>query len=258
VTAAAIADSLSGARRTGVFLPDYPGSIPSTLDEAYFVQEAMIARTADAVVGWKVAMIKDEFRDRFDAPRFAGPIFARTLVGSGEQPARLRAIPGGFCAVEAEFAIQLARDIPADLPADTPLEPYLGAVHAGIELAGSPVTRLTELGPGATISDLGNSLGVVIGDPIASFGDRPLDRELVSLSIDGIGVGQGSAANVPGGPLAAIRFLVTHLAKRGRSLSAGNWVSTGATTGIHPAATGATACAAFSGGARARLDISPC
>ena len=51
--------------------------------------------------------------------------------------------------------------------------------------------------------------------------------------IDGRPVGSASAAALPGGPLEALRFVLGHLAERGRSLCAGQWVSTGAITGVH-------------------------
>ena len=50
---------------------------------------------------------------------------------------------------------------------------------------------------------------------------------------------------MPGGPLAAVLFLARHLAARGRGLKEGDWVSTGASTGIHPVRPGDAARAVF-------------
>ena len=45
----------------------------------------------------------------------------------------------------------------------------IGAVHAGIEVASSPLGRINELGPIAVISDFGNNNGLVIGPEIAGW-----------------------------------------------------------------------------------------
>jgi 2-keto-4-pentenoate hydratase len=59
------------------------------------------------------------------------------------------------------------------------------------------------------------------------------DKLTCRTTIDGEQVGVAWVATLPGGPLEALRFLLGHLAARGRSLRAGQWVSTGAITGVH-------------------------
>jgi 2-keto-4-pentenoate hydratase len=56
--------------------------------------------------------------------------------------------------------------------------------------------------------------------------------------IDGVSVGKGGAASIPGSPLAALAFLLGHVASRGRPLKKGMLVTTGASTGIHDIAAG--------------------
>ena len=60
-------------------------------------------------------------------------------------------------------------------------------------------------------------------------------------------VGRGSAAAVSGGPLAALAFALRCNARRGRPLRAGEFVSTGAATGVHSIAAGQSAEAIFTG-----------
>ena len=43
------------ARLTAVPLPDFPGTVPSTLQVAYACQDAAIAQWPDEVQGWKSA-----------------------------------------------------------------------------------------------------------------------------------------------------------------------------------------------------------
>jgi 2-keto-4-pentenoate hydratase len=60
-------------------------------------------------------------------------------------------------------------------------------------------------------------------------------------------VGRGSAAAVSGGPLTALAFALRVNARRGRPLRAGDFVSTGAATGVHSISAGQSAEAIFTG-----------
>ena len=64
--------------------------------------------------------------------------------------------------------------------------------------------------------------------------------------IDGQVVGEGGLFTMPGGPLKAIAWLAGHLAQRGRPLTKGQLISSGATTGIHDIAAGQTSRVIFS------------
>ncbi|MEO8016359.1 MAG: hypothetical protein ABI769_00970, partial [Pseudomonadota bacterium] len=76
---------------------------------------------------------------------------------------------------------------------------------------------------------------------------RSLDSLDCETRIDGAVVGRGSAANVSGGPLAALAFALRCNARRGRPLRAGEFVSTGAATGVHSIGAGQSAEAIFTG-----------
>jgi 2-keto-4-pentenoate hydratase len=65
--------------------------------------------------------------------------------------------------------------------------------------------------------------------------------------VNGHLAGSGSAERIPGGPLAALLFLANDLVARGLTLRPGDWVSTGASTGIHVLAVGDTVAARFDG-----------
>jgi 2-keto-4-pentenoate hydratase len=49
------------------------------------------------------------------------------------------------------------------------------------------------------------------------------------------------------GPFGAVRYLLEHMAMRGIALSPGQWVSTGAVTGVHPVTIGDRVEARFDG-----------
>jgi 2-keto-4-pentenoate hydratase len=67
----------------------------------------------------------------------------------------------------------------------------------------------------------------------------------VETIINGVSVGKGTAASIPGSPLAALAFLLGHVAARGRPLKKGMLVTTGASTGIHDVVAGDAATVSF-------------
>jgi 2-keto-4-pentenoate hydratase len=75
------------------------------------------------------------------------------------------------------------------------------------------------------------------------------------MLINGTIAGEGSAANVMGGPIAALRFLAEHLLTRGRHLRAGDVVLTGMTTGIHQVVPGDRGRIEFSGAAGCDIEV---
>ena len=252
-----IAKAFHDARLSAVKLEKYPGEVPSSLEQAYEIQDIAISRWPALVVGWKVAVILPEWRQTYTAPRFAGPVFANGFSCGAVSSQGPGAIEGGFCAVEAEFVVKIRRDIPSDLHFDKAenMLPFVESVHAGIELAGSPLASINDVGPGAAVSDFGNSMGIVVGDQLTHFGRDGWEKEGASIFIDDVEIGRGTAANVPGGPLEAVLFLVSHLATRGRIVRAGDWISTGAATGVHKTKAGSRIRAHFNAGASVSMEI---
>lgn len=249
VDVANLADALVAARRERRALTAFPGNVPADVATAYAVQDAAIARLG-AVVGWKVAAVGAQFRDRYDVPRLSGPVMEGTvMMAQGETPVDIRPIPGGFAAIEAEFIIRLAHDLPARARPYTEAEvaAAAGAMHAGVEFAGFPLLTINDIGPGAIISCFGNNAGIIVGPAIADWTKRPMESLGTMVEIDGREVGRGSAAKVAGGPLSALLFLANNLSERGRGLKAGDWVSSGATTGVHDVVVGNTARLIFDG-----------
>lgn len=245
----AISKAFIAARREAHALASYPGGlVPPTLDDAYVVQEASINAWGDRVAGWKIGLIPPPLRAQYGAERLAGPIFAqRVQQYRPGQPAKAPFIEGGFGALEAEFVLRLGADVPDDarVASDEGVARYVGAMHIGVELAGSPLKIINDLGPACVISDFGNNTGLVVGPEIVGWENRSLESLRVRTIIDGVVAGEGSAASVPEGPMTALRFLIENCRKRRRPLRAGMFVSTGAVTGIHQVKAGARATADF-------------
>jgi 2-keto-4-pentenoate hydratase len=91
------------------------------------------------------------------------------------------------------------------------------------------------------VSDFGNNAGLILGPAIAE-----VDLDLACETfIEGERVGRGRAADMPGGPLESLRFLLETCARRGRPLTSGQLISTGAVTGIHDIRAGQAARISF-------------
>ena len=242
-----IAHAFVDARGTGRALAAYPGHMPSTLDAAYAVQDAAIALTSAKVAGWKVGRINPP-ADGVD--RLAGPIFAGQIVVADDRAAMAMPVfADGFAAAEAEFLLRIGT-APDPAKHDYTIaeaRSLIDAVHVGIEIASSPFAGINDNGPGVTISDFGNNNGLVVGPTVAGWREVDLDQWPVALSINGVEVGAATTATMLDGPFGAARFLFEAMAARGVALAAGQWISTGAVTGVHPVAVGDRVEAMFDG-----------
>lgn len=228
-----IAEQFTAARAAGRALADYPGPLPATLEQAYAVQAAALARWPAPAQGWKVARMAPAFATQFPEERLIGPAFGANLhrPAVGEQ-AVCPVFEGGFAAVEAEIVIVVAADAPAgktDWTADE-VAPLVRSLHIGVEIASSPLATLNALGPGAVISDFGNNWGVVIGAEVPNW--QALERIAVETFIDGQSIGTGEVA-LKSGPLGALAFTLNKRAAQGAPLRTGDVISTGMITGVH-------------------------
>ncbi|MBX3595006.1 2-keto-4-pentenoate hydratase [Sphingomonas sp.] len=240
----AIAEAFVAARRSASGLSHYPGVPPASLDDAYAIQDHARALFAGDVVGWKIGRINPPTDAELGTNRLAGPIFAGSVRRSG---AAMPVFADGFAAAEAEFLLRIGR---APDPAKTrytieEATALIDAVHVGIEIASSPFAGINEMGPLVTISDFGNNYGLVVGPEIADWRETGLLDRAVSLRIDGAQAGAATARAMLDGPLGAARFLFEAMAARGVPLRPGQWISSGAVTGVHPVRVGAEVTARF-------------
>lgn len=245
--AESIAARFVDARLNRHATPDYPGQVPQDMASAYAIQDVAIELYPDAIVGWKVGMVPPQQQERLKTHRLAGPIFANNVWTASDQPIDLPVIPGGFAAIEAEFVARVGAVDPDKT--DWTLEEAVAAVetlHIGIELAASPLPTINELGSAVVASDFGNNGGLVLGPAIEDWQAR-LDGIEVQTTLDGVVVGTAAASAIPMGILESVRFLIEHCSRRGRPVSAGTLISTGAVTGVHQAAIGSGGVCTFSG-----------
>jgi len=255
--AAAIADRFLTARRSAAGLSAYPGDMPSSLDEAYVIQDAAIAAWNQPIIGWKVGRVPPPLVRQFGTDRLAGPIFASRAAHSDGGDVEMPVFDKGFAAAEAEFLLRIGR---APDPAQTrfTLEKaaeLIDAVHVGIEVASSPLRAINDLGPIAVVSDFGNNNGLVVGPAIPDWRTSGFEQWTVTTLIDGNEAGTGHASAFPDGALGSARFLFELMARRGIKLQAGQWISTGAVTGVHDAGPGQRVEARFDGNFSIRCSL---
>ncbi len=254
-SAEAIAQAFVTARHARQGFADYPGAMPETLDEAYAIQARAITLFGKPIAGWKVGRVPDPLVEHFGANRLAGPIFADSIVWADEgQVPEMPIFRDGFGAAEAEYLVKLG-PLPADFDrawTNAEILPYVAELRVGIEIASSPFAGINGHGPAVTISDFGNNNGLLIGYRISS--EEDFLSAPVSLTIDGEVAGTGTAGNMLDGPIGAVRFLFERAAK-GLPLAEGQWISTGAVTGVHQVEAGAKVEARFGSDMRVQCTI---
>lgn len=245
-----IARSFVAARLAARALPDFPGALPPTLDAAYDTQRAAISLWPDQVAGWKVGWISPAQQVVYGEERLVGPIFRKSV--RRVQPGTVADFPvyvGGFAAVEAEFVFRIGEAAPAGKREWTLGEAsrLVAALHVGVEPASSPLRTINDLGPAVTASDFGNNAGLLVGPEVAHW-MHALDEGLACETfVDGVSVGRGGSRSLPGGPLAALAFALGRCARNDMPLRAGDFVTTGAATGVHELAAGQSARIVFEG-----------
>jgi len=254
----AVAKAFVTARLNAAAVPGFPGEVPQTIARSYAIQSAAIAQYPDRVAGWKVGGVSPDQQATLGVHRVAGAIFAGNVWAAGDAPTPLPAIEGGFAAVEAEFIARIGADAdPAKI--DWTIDEaaaLIDAVFIGVELAGSPLSAINDLGSAVVASDFGNNGGLVIGPELTDWRAR-LDDIVVGTVIDGESVGTGGATSLAGGALESVRFLLEHCARWGRPLAAGTLVSTGAVTGVHRVFAGSVSTCVFQGVGEIRCVIVP-
>ena len=240
----AIAQRFVDARRAGSGLAEYPGSAPETLADAYLVQDAAIRLDGRPVAGWKVGRINPP---REGANRLAGPIFADQVFH--DDGVAMPVIADGFAAAEAEYILRIGT-APDPAKRHYTLEEaraLIDAVHVGIEIASSPYPGINADGAAVTISDFGNNNGLLVGSEAVGWRTADVNQWPVELMIDGKPIGDATAAAMLDGPFGAARFLLEHLAARGVAVEPGQWISSGAVTGVHEVEVGQRVEARFDG-----------
>ena len=240
----AIAKRLVEARLHARTLDDFPGQLPTSLEQAYDIQAASVTLWPDDVVAWKIARFPPVDRGKVAAERLFGPAFrsmVRRVEAGSATDAKIH--DGGFAVIEAEFVLELGAAVQ---PGDNrwtidELSGLVSAAFGGAEIASSPMPGVIELGGMAIIPDLGINVGVIAGPEIEDFASLPADALRVQVSVDDKLVGEARPGSITGDPFEALRQLIEHCGRQGITLPKGALISTGLLTGAHDVTVGSTA-----------------
>lgn len=233
--------ALLDARLSGRALPAFPAPVPTTLAEAYAIQQRLTAALDAPVLGWKVGRIPPALIDTLGAERVAGPVL-RVAELDGAVPGEAAMFQGGAGAIEAEVMLRLRAVPEGRLTDSNDGAGWIDEIRAGFEVASSPAPDVHDHAPYGIIADIGINNGLLLGPSL-----DPADFQTLTVEtrIDGAMVGTGRAIDVLDGPWGSLNFLVD-LHRRGViELKPGQWISAGAITGVHPLSIGQTATARF-------------
>jgi 2-keto-4-pentenoate hydratase len=239
-------ERLVEARRTGDALPGFPESCrPQTLEDGYAVQGAFVREWGQPVAGWKVGCTALETQRLFGIEEpFYGPILAPVVFRS---PAELPAADFALRGIECEFAFRLMADFePREKPYQ--LEEAAERVSApipAIEIVSPRLDHPVRHGAPSAIADCGVNGGLVLGAATLDWQALDLATHAVRLAVDGEQKAAGTGALVLGHPLNVLAWFVNRYTASGRTLPAGQIVSTGTTTGLVILEPGQTAVADF-------------
>lgn len=233
--------ALLEARLSGRALPAFPAPVPTTLAEAYAIQRRLSAALGAPIRGWKVGRIPPPLVDHLGAERIAGPVL-RVAALDGTVPGEAAVFAGGAGAIEAEVMLRLRAVPEGPVTGADDGAAWINEIRAGFEVASSPAPDVHSHAPYGIIADIGINNGLLLG-PTLDLAD--FTGVAVETRIGDKTVGTGRPIDVLDGPWGSLDFLVD-LHRRGIiELAAGQWISAGAITGVHPIAIGDTATARF-------------
>lgn len=224
---------LDGHRDRNAFVPLPAELLPSSVADAYAMQDVFTARKAKqldtTIAGYKIALTTPAMR-QFTGfnDSIGGTLLAAQMLRS---PARIAARDYGRLIIESEIAFEMAAD--ADIRA-TPYDresiaPLVAAVMPAFEVADDRAADYDHLAANilSLIVDNAWNEGAVLGAPIRDW--RGLDLAAVrgTVSINGKPSGEGFGRDVLGHPLEALAWIANRLIERGRALLRGQVVITG-------------------------------
>lgn len=214
-----------------------PGLRPKNLQEAYFIQDAMLQALGHAG-GWKVGAPSP------DATPLYSPMPHIALTGTGERVTKqFRRLRG----VEGEVAFLLGKDLP---PRSAPysreeLVDAIASCHPAIELLESALLDPDTADRLTVIADLQSNGGFIAGPAAPNWKDFDLTKESAQMNVDGFVRVENGKNSAGADLLRLVLWLANEAQSRTGGLLAGQWITTGSWTGKILADSGSVATARF-------------
>ncbi|CDP52520.1 2-keto-4-pentenoate hydratase [Devosia sp. DBB001] len=218
ISAEATADFLETLWRQGQTIDALPDDLrPADTDEALAVQSAYIARYPSC--GWKIGATPD-------GGWLAAPLRGEPLPGGASLAGNMPP------AVEVEVALTLGASLLADSTEDQ-ARAAIRSFHLAFELFGSRYKQPKAVDASSVLADNLNNAGVIVGDA-----RLPAEAQATEITIDfhrdGEDAGRHHAPWPDDGFASGLIWLADYAAKRGKPLSAGDIIITGARIGPVP------------------------
>lgn len=236
--ASATADFLADlrfARRTEV---DIPAQLrPKDDSSAYAAQDALVGRLLERYgghrIGYKIACTNTTAQRLLNT---SAPVYGRLLSSFVHpSPARLSSRDFVVRGVEAEFGFEMVRDVPRlDIPytSDTIVD-YVGKTLPAIEIVDHRLSDWSKFDAFSLIADNAIHGAWIPGVACEDWRGLDLAAHAVALIVNGDIALNGRGDAVLGHPFNALAWLANELPKQGRSLQAGEFVTTGVCTDVY-------------------------
>lgn len=210
---------------------------------AYEVQDRYVAGLLGSgakPAGYKIGLTTKRMQQMcgVDEP-ISGVVLDTRILRS---PAAVRAADYVRLGLESEMAVRIAPGAcePGVALEDLPLAGLIDQVCAGFELVEDSGADYKRLSAASIVADNSWNAGLVFGAPSPASAFAHLRGRRGVLRLNGEAVNEGSSDEVLGDPLNAVRWLASHLRRRGGALRPGQWISTGAIVPTRFAAAGET------------------
>jgi 2-keto-4-pentenoate hydratase len=204
---------------------------PADEISAYAIQDQLHLILTSAglgpIVGHKIGCTTKVMQEFLHIPNpCAGGVFESQVHRS---PAAVRYADYVRVGVECEMVVRLEMDLPAKRAPFTreTVGPAVGAMMAGMEIVDDRYVDYKTLDTPTLIADDFFDAGCVLGEPFIAWRSLDLPSLAGVTRINGTEVGRGRGADVMGHPFEALAWLANSLARRDKSLRAGEFVFTG-------------------------------
>lgn len=214
--------------------PLEPALRPRTLEEAYAVQDALIARLRaerGSIAGYKLALTTETMQRLLGASDPCSALLFESGIFTGD----VRVAHADFvrATVEAEVAVLVGRDLPKRMSAyaEAEVADSIASWMAGIELVDDTASDYgTTTGLDLISWNVWNR-GLVLGTPNSNLAASNFATARVRMRVGSGEWEEGSTRDVLGHPITALTWLANHLIARGESLREGMIVTTGCIVG---------------------------
>ena len=237
------AELLAELRLRGATIDEPPADLrPKDLTAGYAIQNDLVARLEQHYggfpVGYKIACTNTFAQQLLNT---VAPVFGRlSSCFVLPSPARIDSSEFAFLGIEVEYAFEISRDLPSTGIGHTAesISEHVAAVVPAIEFVGHRFSDWSQFDAPLLVADNAVHQAWIPGTGIDDWRGLDLKSHPVQLLVNGELKLTGSGENVLQDPLNALAWLANELPRWGRSLQAGEFVTTGTCTDVYTARAG--------------------